>query len=89
VARAVARYVVAALLALLYTQTAVPCVRLQSAAEIIWCSESERQTSPERVTRRVYERRELGQVAYESRMLPPPDSAVLFQRPPPLSSFFS
>lgn len=88
-ARAVAHYVVAALLALLSTQAAVPSVRLKPAGEIIWCSESERQTFIERVTRDGRERRVVRESPYESRILPPPDSAALFQRPPPVSFFFS
>ena len=42
-ARAVAQYVFAALLALLSTQAAVPSVRVVSAIEIVCCAEAEQQ----------------------------------------------
>lgn len=88
-ARAVAQYVVAALLALLSTHAAVPSARLISAAEIVWCGESEGQSSHECAPLKRQERRVNHQPsAYESRILPAPDSAVLFQRPPPVSSLF-
>src|ERR1035438_4339468 len=44
-ARAVAQYVFAALLALLTAQTAVPSRHLVSSAEIVWCAETDRQAA--------------------------------------------
>src|ERR1039457_5692138 len=79
-ARAVAKYVFAALLALLSTQAAVPSVRLVAGIEIVWCTEAEQQTPRE--ARLIRADIQAGQPVptYVSRTRPEPDAAVLFQR---------
>ena len=87
-ARAVAQYVFAALLALLTAQTAVPSRHLVSPAEIVWCAETEQQ-APEQVRPIHLDRRvRLPILTYVSRIIPKPDAPVLFQRPPPATSRF-
>jgi hypothetical protein len=88
-ARAVAKYVFAALLALLSTQAVVPSVRVVTASEIAWCTEAEQQTPGE--VRRFRADLQVRQPApiYLSRTRPEPAAAILFQRPPPLPSLFS
>lgn len=89
-ARAAARYVFAALLALLATHGALPSARLQATAEVVWCSRVEQQASRELPTRVRHARRAVVDHAiYESRTRPEPDAAVLFQRPPPTPFFLS
>jgi hypothetical protein len=88
-ARAVAQYVFAALLALLTAQTAMPSRHLVSAAEIVWCAETEQQAAeqvrPIHPDRRV----RLPILTYVSRIGSRPDAPVLFQRPPPATSLFA
>ena len=88
-ARAVAQYVFAALLALLTAQTAAPSRHLVSAAEIVWCAETEQQAAdqvrPIRVDVNAYVRI----AEYASHISPQPDAPVLFQRPPPITSLFA
>lgn len=88
-ARAVAKYAFAALLALLSTQAVVPSVRVVTAIEIDCSTEAEQQTPRE--ARRIRSDIQAGQPAptYVSRAKPEPDAAVLFQRPPPTSSLLS
>ena len=88
-ARAVAKYAFAALLALLSTQAVVQSVRIVTAIEIVCSTEAEQQTPRE--ARRIRADIQAGQPAptYVSRTRPEPDAAVLFQRPPPTSSLSS
>jgi hypothetical protein len=88
-ARAVAKYVFAAMLALLSTQAAVPSVRVVAGIEIVWSSEAEQQTPREARRIRVDIRAAQTAPAYVSRTGPEPDAAILFQRPPPTASLFS
>jgi hypothetical protein len=92
-ARAAMKYAFAALLALLSTQAVVISARAGAAIEIV-CSKQTRRTDERQTPREV--RRDRAEVrapqsapAYVSWIMPEPDTAVLFQRPPPLSSFFS
>ena len=85
-ARAVAQYVFAALLALLSTPVGVPSVRVVSAIEIVWCAEAEHQTPAEAVRIKPDRPVTRFQPAYASRTLPAPDVSALFQRPPPPAS---
>lgn len=88
-ARAAAKYIFAALLALLATQAGVPSVRVVTAIEIVWRAEAEQQTPRE--ARRIRADRPVRRPAatYQSRTRPEPDAAILFQRPPPTPSLFS
>jgi len=88
-ARAVAKYVFAALLALLSTQAAVPSLRVVGAAEIVWCAKAEQQVPRE--ARRIRPQIPVGRPApaYTSRTKPEPAGAGLFQRPPPTLFLFS
>ena len=89
-ARAAARYVFVALLALLATHGVVPSVRLQSVAEIVWCSRSEQHAARELPSNVRHPRRaDRVRRAYQSRTRPEPDASVLFQRPPPHSFLLS
>ena len=87
--RAAAKYLFAALLALLSTQAGVPSVRAVTAIEIV-CRTQAEQRIPREV-RRTQTHTEFSQPAntYLSRTRPEPDAAILFQRPPPISSLFS
>jgi hypothetical protein len=87
-ARAVAQYVFAALLALLTAQTAVPSRHLVSSAEIVWCAETEQQAAEQIRPIHFDGRAPLPIVTYVSRIIPQPDAPVLFQRPPPATSLF-
>jgi hypothetical protein len=88
-ARAVAKYVFAALLALLSTQAAEPSLRVVGAAEIVWRRQAEQQAPRE--SRRIRPQIPAGATApaYTSRTKPEPAGAVLFQRPPPTPFLFS
>jgi len=88
-ARAVAKYVFAALLALLSTQAAVPSVRVVAAIEIVYCTEAEQQTP--RDVQRIWAYLPVRQpeAMYVSPARPEPGATVLFQRPPPTPSLFS
>jgi len=89
-ARAVAQFVFTALLALFSAQAAVPSAHVVSAAGIIWCAETQRETQSEEIRRAAVPVSTLPQLlSYCSRTLAEPDSAVLFQRPPPATSLFS
>jgi hypothetical protein len=88
-ARAVAKYVFAALLAMLSAQAAVPSRHLASPAQIVWCAETEQQAAEQIQPVRVVRRERLSAVDYTSRVSAPPDSAALFQRPPPGTSLFA
>jgi hypothetical protein len=88
-ARAVAKYVFAALLALLTAQTAVPSRHLASAAEIVWCAETEQQAAEQVRPILLHRRVRLPILTYASRISPQPDAPVLFQRPPPATALFS
>lgn len=87
-ARAVAKYVFAALLALLSTQAA-PSLRVVGAAEIVWCAQAEQQAPREARPIRAHVPAGRPASAYVSRTRPEPDAAVLFQRPPPTPFLFS
>jgi hypothetical protein len=88
-ARAVAKYLFTALLALLSTQAAVPSVRVVAGIEIVWSAEAEKQTPHE--VRSIPAGIPVRQPApaYASRTRPEPNIAVLFQRPPPAEFLFS
>jgi hypothetical protein len=88
-ARAAAKYVFAALLALLSTQAGVPSLRVVTAIEIVCSTEAEQQAPRE--ARRIRAEVQVRQPAatYVSRTRPEPDAALLFQRPPPASSLCS
>jgi len=88
-ARAVAKYVFAAMLALLSTQAAAPSVRVVAGVEIAWCTEAEQQAPREVRIIRAYTRAAQPALAYVSPAGPKPATAVLFQRPPPALSLFS
>ena len=88
-ARAAAKYIFAALLALVSTQAVMPSVRVVAAAEIVWCAEAEQQTPREARHIRVNIQAGRPAPAYVSRARPEPAAAVLFQRPPPETSLFS
>jgi hypothetical protein len=92
-ARAVLKYAFVALLALLSAQAAVPFVRVVASIQIL-CSKGtehadEKQTPQE--ARRIQANARVLQSApaFVSRTRPEPDTAALFQRPPPLSFLFS
>jgi hypothetical protein len=87
------KYAFAALLALLSTQAVVITVRAGAVFEIVW-SKQTRRTDERQTPREVRQDRADVKVprsapAYVSRTRPEPSTSVLFQRPPPLSSFFS
>jgi len=88
-ARAAAKYVFAALLALLSTQAAGSCIRVVTPVEIVWCAEADQRTPLETPRIRVQMRAAQPALAYASQTRPQPDSAVLFQRPPPTPFLFS
>jgi hypothetical protein len=83
------KYAFAALLALLSTQAVVPSLRVAAAIEVVCCKEIEQQTPRE--AQRIGTEAQVPQnaPAYASRTKPEPDTAALFQRPPPLSFLFS
>jgi len=88
-ARRVAQYVFAALLALLSAQTAVPSRHLASPAEIVWCAETEQQAAEQVRPIHIDLRVRLPIAEYVSRIGPEPDATVLFQLPPPANSLFA
>jgi len=91
--RAVAQFVFTALLALFSAQAAMPSTHVVSAAGIVWCAETQQEKQSEDIRPLpVPGRTQLGlpsDSSYRSRTLAEPDSAVLFQRPPPATSLFS
>jgi hypothetical protein len=92
-ARAVMKYAFAALLGLLSTQAVAPFVRVVASIEIVYSKETrrtdERQT-PQQARRVRADVKVLRSArACASRTKPEPDTAALFQCPPPLSSPFS
>jgi hypothetical protein len=88
-ARAIAKNVFAALLALLSTQAAAPSLRVVTSIEIV-CSTEAEQPAPRIVSRIPVDLLAARPApAYVSRTTPEPDAAVLFQRPPPSLSLFS
>jgi hypothetical protein len=88
-ARAVAKYAFAALLALLSTQAAVPSIRVVTAIEVVCRTEAEQQIPREARRVRADAQAPPPAPAYVSRIRPEPDAAVLFQRPPPSTSLVS
>ena len=88
-ARAIMKYAFAALLALLSTQAVARSLRIAAAIEVVRCKETEQQTPRE--TQRIWAEVQVRQnaAAYVSRTKPEPDTAALFQRPPPFSFLFS
>jgi hypothetical protein len=80
-------HVFAALLALLSAQAAVPSVRVVAA--IVCCTEAEQQTPREARRARAEVQVREPAPAYVSLAKPEPDTAVLFQRPPPALSLFA
>ncbi len=92
-ARTAIKYAFAALLALLSTQAVAPCMRVVAAIEMVCGANLEhraKEQTPEearRVRMDVQVRRSAP--TYVSRTRPEPDTAALFQRPPPLSFLFS
>ncbi|MGO4884357.1 MAG: hypothetical protein ACLP59_26580 [Bryobacteraceae bacterium] len=87
-ARAVAQYVFAALLALLSAQAGLPSVRVVTAIEISYCAETVQEIPREARKRRAHVRLPQTAPAYVSRIRPEPAAAALFQRPPPRPSLF-
>jgi len=83
----------AALLALFSAQAVVPSVGAAAAIEIVCGARLEHRTEHriplEEPRIRAGVQIPQGAPAYVSRIRPEPDSAALFQRPPPLSSLFS
>ena len=82
------KYAFAALLALLSTQAVVPSVRVAAAIEMVCGANlghrAEEQTPREARRIRVDVQIRQNATAYVSRTGPEPDTAALFQRPPPL-----
>jgi hypothetical protein len=87
-ARAVAQYVFAALLAMLSAHAAVPSRHLESPAKIVWCAETEQQAAEQLPPVHANRHTHRAVVEYRSPFTAPPNAAVLFQRPPPASSLF-
>lgn len=88
-ARAALQYGFAALLALLSVQATVPSAHFAGTIEIICRSEAQ-QPLPSKARRvRVDAPDRQSARSYASRTRPEPSAAVLFQRPPPIPSFFS
>ena len=87
-ARAALKYVFAALLTLLSAQAVVPCPRVIAAIEIVWGTEAEQQPAQETTSAPPVIQARRSALPYASRTRPEPDSAVLFQRPPPAGSLF-
>ncbi len=83
-ARAVMKYAFAALLALLSTQAVMPSARAVAAIEMACGSETEKQTPREARRIRADAPGRQDAPVYVSRTRPEPDTAALFQRPPPL-----
>jgi len=83
------KYAFAALLALLSTQAVAPPVRVAPAIESVWHRQTEQQVLREGRRTRTDLPVQLAAPAYVSRTRPEPDTAALFQRPPPLLSLFS
>jgi hypothetical protein len=87
------KYAFAALLALLSTQAVAPTVRVAAAIEMACGANLEHRTEKQSPceARRVGADAQVLQStpAYVSRAIPAPDTAALFQRPPPLSLVFS
>jgi len=90
-ARTAVRLVFAAMLALLATQAPMPSVRVVAAFEIVWLAQSEvRQRAPrkiQRTARTTPDRRE--PQTYVSLVAAEPDVVLIYQLPPPISSFAS
>lgn len=87
-ARAVTKYVFAALFALLSTQAVVPSVRVAPGIEIV-CGTGVEQQIPNKTVRLVVRLRARPAVpCYISHTRPEPDAPILFQRPPPHLSVF-
>ncbi|MGE5644373.1 MAG: hypothetical protein ACM336_01145 [Acidobacteriota bacterium] len=84
------KYVFAALLAFFSAQAGVPSALVAPAAEIVWCTEAKKQAPREvALVRPAATPVPRPTPSYLSRTAPEPDSAVLFQRPPPAFSSFS
>ena len=88
-ARAMLKYVFAALLALLYAQAFVPTPRTTAAIVIVWESEAEQQAPCDARPVRAPRRHAPPAIPYVSRFAPGPNIPALFQRPPPAVLFFS
>jgi hypothetical protein len=88
-ARAAMKYAFAALLALLSTQAFVPSTRVVVCVEIVCGNEAEEQTPQKAPPIRTDGQVRRNALNYVSRTIAAPDTAALFQRPPPLSFLFS
>jgi hypothetical protein len=87
-ARSVAQYVFAALLALLSAQAAMPSAHVV-ATGIAWCAESDQEKTSDEVQPIRAARRDPRPISsYRSRTKPEPEFAALFQRPPPAVFLF-
>jgi hypothetical protein len=90
-ARTAVRLVFAAMLALLATQAPMPSVRVVAAFEVVWLAQSEvRQRAPrkiQRAARTTPDRTE--PQAYVSLVASERDVILIYQLPPPVSSFAS
>jgi hypothetical protein len=90
-AKSAVRLVFAAMLALLVTQAPTPSVRVVAAFEIVWLAQSEvRQRAPRKIPRPARtspDRRE--PQAYVSLEASAPDVVLIYQLPPPVSTFAS
>ena len=88
-ARAVLKFAFAALLALFSPLAIVPSARDVASIEIVYRTEAEQQTPREAQSIPPGVPARQPAPTYVSRTKPEPDTAVLFQRPPPASSLFS
>lgn len=82
-AQAAAKYVLAALLALLATQVAAPSVRSSAAVQVVWCADAQQESRLH--VRQIWPDIQKLPTApgYVSRIVYEPLNTVLFQRPPP------
>jgi hypothetical protein len=94
-ARTAVRLVFAAMLALLATQAPMPSVRVVAAFEILWLAQSPaqsnvRQRAPRKIQRSARTTRDRREPqTYVSLVAAEPDVVLIYQLPPPVSSFAS
>jgi hypothetical protein len=88
-ARAVTKYVFAAVLALLSTQAVVPSVRVVPAIEIVCGINLDQQTPQDAPRIQTHTQARQPVPMYLLRVRPQLDAPNLFQRPPPRPSLFA